>query len=256
MDKLLSALMLTVFAVAAVVADVVVDQPYDGSSAERTSQELPDYPEFSTYQLDDFATDQDWLLSTLTVLGTDGGWPPDNYDVVAEIWDDLPEDPNCGTDGQLILSAQGSEDEFTFGLTFDFGDALLPAGSYWLSVYVVRDFGAHGFWKWYSTTPVNGSEAYYHNPGGGHGYGICPIPGSARYGEVRDMAFTLEGTPAGGCAGDLDGDGDTDQSDLGILLANWGCDDPVNGCAGDLDGDDDTDESDLGILLADWGCVP
>jgi len=56
------------------------------------------------------------------------------------------------------------------------------------------------------------------------------------------------------CPGDLDGDGDTDQSDLGILLADWGCDDPVNGCAGDLDGDDKTDQVDLGILLADWGC--
>jgi hypothetical protein len=51
--------------------------------------------------------------------------------------------------------------------------------------------------------------------------------------------------------GDLDGDGDTDQSDLGILLADWGC---TENCPGDLDGDDDTDQSDLGILLADWGC--
>jgi hypothetical protein len=56
------------------------------------------------------------------------------------------------------------------------------------------------------------------------------------------------------CDGDLDGDGDTDQSDLGILLADWGCNDPVNGCASDLNGDDRTDQSDLGILLADWGC--
>jgi hypothetical protein len=53
------------------------------------------------------------------------------------------------------------------------------------------------------------------------------------------------------CVGDLDGDGDTDQADLGILLANWGC---TSGCVGDLDGDDDTDQGDLGILLADWGC--
>jgi hypothetical protein len=56
------------------------------------------------------------------------------------------------------------------------------------------------------------------------------------------------------CCGDLDGDWDTDHSDLGILLADWGCDDPVNGCAGDLNGDDKTDHADLGILLADWGC--
>jgi hypothetical protein len=56
------------------------------------------------------------------------------------------------------------------------------------------------------------------------------------------------------CSGDLDGDNDTDQGDLGTLLADWGCNDPVNGCVGDLDGDDDTDQGDLGILLADWGC--
>ena len=58
------------------------------------------------------------------------------------------------------------------------------------------------------------------------------------------------------CEGDLDGDGDTDQSDLGVLLGDWGCDDPVNGCDGDLNDDDKTDQSDLGILLADWGCAP
>jgi hypothetical protein len=56
------------------------------------------------------------------------------------------------------------------------------------------------------------------------------------------------------CPGDLDNDGDTDQADLSVLLADWGCDDPVNGCDGDLNGDDKTNQADLGILLADWGC--
>ncbi len=51
------------------------------------------------------------------------------------------------------------------------------------------------------------------------------------------------------CPGDLDGDGDTDQSDLGQLLGSYG----VDG-GGDLDGDGDTDQSDLGILLGDYGC--
>jgi hypothetical protein len=52
-----------------------------------------------------------------------------------------------------------------------------------------------------------------------------------------------------GCAGDLDGDGDTDLSDLGALLAAFELND-----GGDLDNDGDTDLSDLGILLADWEC--
>jgi hypothetical protein len=56
---------------------------------------------------------------------------------------------------------------------------------------------------------------------------------------------------AAGCTGDVDGDGDTDQADLGMLLADWGC---QADCVGDLDGDDDTDQGDLGVLLSDWGC--
>ena len=51
--------------------------------------------------------------------------------------------------------------------------------------------------------------------------------------------------------GDLNGDGCVDQSDLGILLADWGC--TGGNCPGDCDGDGDTDQADLGILLAHWG---
>jgi hypothetical protein len=49
--------------------------------------------------------------------------------------------------------------------------------------------------------------------------------------------------------GDLDGDGVTDQADLGVLLASYGQD-----AGGDLDADGDTDQADLGILLGDFGC--
>jgi hypothetical protein len=61
--------------------------------------------------------------------------------------------------------------------------------------------------------------------------------------------FWVEAVVLPPCPGDLDGDDDTDQSDLGILLASWAID-----AGGDLDGDGDTDQGDLGILLADWGC--
>ena len=52
------------------------------------------------------------------------------------------------------------------------------------------------------------------------------------------------------CPGDLNRDGHTDQADLGILIADWGC---TSDCAGDCDNDGDTDQADLGILLAHWG---
>lgn len=48
--------------------------------------------------------------------------------------------------------------------------------------------------------------------------------------------------------GDLDGDGDVDGADVGLLLAGWGSNDPAT----DLNGDDVTDGGDLGALLAGW----
>ena len=58
------------------------------------------------------------------------------------------------------------------------------------------------------------------------------------------------------CPGDIDGDGDTDHSDLGELLAAWCTQegDPNWNPDADLDGDGHVGHGDLGILLADWGC--
>ena len=46
--------------------------------------------------------------------------------------------------------------------------------------------------------------------------------------------------------GDLNGDGQLNGADIGILLSVWGTPD------GDVDGDGDTDGGDLGALLANW----
>ncbi|MBU6209276.1 MAG: zinc-dependent metalloprotease [Planctomycetes bacterium] len=50
--------------------------------------------------------------------------------------------------------------------------------------------------------------------------------------------------------GDVDGDGDVDGADLGIMLATWG---DCPGCAADLDGDGTVDGADLGVLLSSFG---
>ncbi len=48
--------------------------------------------------------------------------------------------------------------------------------------------------------------------------------------------------------GDIDRDGDVDQSDLGLLLIAYEIND-----GGDIDGDGDTDQADLGLLLINYG---
>ncbi len=71
-------------------------------------------------------------------------------------------------------------------------------------------------------------------------------------GRITQLRFV----PPSGCVGDVDGDGDTDHSDLGALLAAWGSQpgDPNWNPGADLDGNGEVGHSDLGILLADWGC--
>lgn len=62
--------------------------------------------------------------------------------------------------------------------------------------------------------------------------------------------------PAVACVGDIDGDGDTDQQDLGAFLSAWCTQegDPNWNPWADLDGDGHVGHTDLGILLSDWGC--
>ena len=68
--------------------------------------------------------------------------------------------------------------------------------------------------------------------------------------------FWVETVVSQPCVGDIDGDGDTDHSDLGALLSAWGSQpgEPNWNPNADLDGDGHVGHSDLGILLGDWGC--
>jgi hypothetical protein len=55
----------------------------------------------------------------------------------------------------------------------------------------------------------------------------------------------------GGCAADLDGDGEVGASDLSRMLDDWG--DAPKGSNADLDGDGAVGAPDLSLLLAAWG---
>ncbi|HUU84972.1 MAG TPA: hypothetical protein VM243_15840 [Phycisphaerae bacterium] len=83
-------------------------------------------------------------------------------------------------------------------------------------------------------------------------YGVCPDPFGVMWSAY------IGGECGEGCVGDIDGDGDTDHSDLGELLSAWGSrpGDPNWNPNADLDGNGEVGHSDLGIVLSDWGCVP
>ena len=51
-----------------------------------------------------------------------------------------------------------------------------------------------------------------------------------------------------GCAADLNGDGEVNAEDLGLLLVAW-----EGAGEADLDGNGEVGASDLGLLLSSWG---
>ncbi|HMP36603.1 MAG TPA: hypothetical protein PKC43_04070 [Phycisphaerales bacterium] len=107
---------------------------------------------------------------------------------------------------------------------------------------------------WWIVHQVN-ALATWTRPDGGQS---LAIGGMFIESPSHDAWFTtLHGCPpdAPSLPGDLDGDGDVDGADLGVLLGSWGACPPSrpSGCPGDLDGNGSVDGADLGLLLAGWG---
>ena len=73
------------------------------------------------------------------------------------------------------------------------------------------------------------------------------IPGET----THQLSLTIEvEVGASSDPADINGDGDVNGADLGILLASWGpCPPP---CPADINGDGVVNGADLGLLLAAW----
>jgi hypothetical protein len=52
------------------------------------------------------------------------------------------------------------------------------------------------------------------------------------------------------CPADLDGNGEVNGADFGLLAAGWGTP------AADINGDGTTNGADVGVLVAAWGSCP
>jgi hypothetical protein len=215
-------------------AEIIWDQPWDGKSGAFIAQEFSDSSNLSAFQLDDFTITRPYYIDKVTVPGFEGGLEAEsagggkhagagprlwvdaaeildaavtpavnmsvkNNAVTAEIWEGLP-----GSFGghKVMGSASGGEEVQSGTLVVNFGGQRLPPGQYWLSVYVSRPLHTGGQWFWLSTEKVTGSEHYFYSRGRAYGVGPDPVPASrVPYAEEQvktDMAFTLQGRPAGG----------------------------------------------------------
>ena len=85
---------------------------------------------------------------------------------------------------------------------------------------------------------------------------VAVLPTGEIWATGGDGFIFNSGIPVPSPCGDLDGDGDVDQADLGILLAAFGAcpgDPNYNVAAGELAGDPCVTQADLGVLLSVFG---
>ncbi|MCK4340734.1 MAG: hypothetical protein KAY37_03300 [Phycisphaerae bacterium] len=209
------------------------------------------YPQFSTKQWDDITLADDQLLGTGQAFfypETWGGYG--SIDFLVELAD-APGGAEAGANVLLTTIGSGAA-----GLIYwDFGGEVLPSGTYWLSVQASGGFINYGMVNWYRANEwhPNGSEHYYHNPGGGHGHGTDPAPGSTWHNTPADLAFILNTVLDPDC----NTNGILDECDI---AAGTSLDDNGNGipdecetpavCSGDCNCDGAIDWRDIDYFVA------
>ncbi len=105
--------------------------------------------------------------------------------------------------GRVLLSVTGRGTSGIPEVTWDFGGAELPAGTYWISVQAMGGWFEYGqfWWRRANLAHPAGSEHYIHNPGGGFGHGGECVAASVWYDAAADLAFALHGRVTSDCDG-------------------------------------------------------
>lgn len=141
-------------------------------------------PSISIAEIDSFTTTTVYRLGTLTAFASsDGGGTP--ISVSGSIYSGAPPG-DAGA--ELAATAFGTLDA-DHNVVVDFGGALLPAGTYFLTAFVTRETNADGIWFW--NTTLSGPEALAWQIG----RGLAPEPESSVFPDPPlALAYTLTGT--------------------------------------------------------------
>jgi MYXO-CTERM domain-containing protein len=184
-------------------ADTLLDQPPDpGLFLGNANQEFSDFPDFSTYAVNDVSFVIGVTLETITTYhrNFNDTWPGvgtgtailNIFDKVGARPDDVTDDPTVGliVPVQFVESATGV-DVIAGGLSID-----LPAGDYWIGLTPQLDAIFPGQENVLLAGTLIGDETAQNNPGGAFGF----APGWSGVGDSIggvpvDYAMTIEGTP-------------------------------------------------------------
>jgi hypothetical protein len=174
----------SVFGSAARAAFIVDQEPTAGIGLQSTFYTLQ--PGASFAEIDTFTTTAAYRLGTLTAFSSsDGGGAP--LSASASIYEGAPPDEPGST---LVATASGNLDA-SHSIVVDFGNELLPAGSYFLTAFVVRQTELDGIWYW--NTTYSGPQALTWAIG--EGQPPAPETNPNQTGPLA-LAYTLTGTLA------------------------------------------------------------
>lgn len=248
--------------ISARAADVViVSLPWTSplSAGPRAQNYPPDQDSRDIWIVEDFTTDQDWLIGKFSSRGNTSP----TTDVCATILDDWP------TTGQVVMHSvlgTGRTEPYpgsTWGqYACDFGHQRLPAGRYYImwqadgnpSTLLPVFFAQGGAYAVGAGTPDN---AYQYNPGGGWNLpdGVLdPVTSELNnQGVPIGVNFTLMGEVAPPlCIGDFNTDGGVDGADVESFFIAWEAADN----RADVNRDGGVDGSDVETFFLAWeaGC--
>jgi len=200
---------------------------------------------------------------TLSMTMTIAGATPVGLHRMLRDWGEGASDAT-GPEG---MGADAAPGDATWLHTFFSGQFWDTAGGdFALAPSATQSVGATGFYSWTSAGMISDVQVWLDSPSTNFGWLVLgkedAFPTAKQFASRQHAeplfrpALLIEFTPPTPCAGDADNDGDTDSTDLNIVLTAFGCGtgSPEGACAGDIDGDGDTDSTDLNIILSDFGC--
>ena len=173
------------FCATAARADFIVDQQPTADIGLISTLYTLDAP-FSTLEIDSFTTTTSYRLGTLTAFTSSDGAGP-NISVTGSIYSG---GPPGGPSANLVATASGTLDA-DHNIVVNFHDALLPAGTYYLTAFPERQIPLYGIWYW--NTTFSGPQALTWPIGAG----LSPAPETSTFtDQPLALAYTLTGTLA------------------------------------------------------------
>ena len=192
------------------------DQPLSSENQSAyVDQNLPDFPDYSSFLADDFVVQKSWKIDSIFVPG--GGWngftslmnaDSLHWAIYADNGGIPAGDPSGGgnppvwslsllpTDFRVTISngsnGQPSDTYLVFPIPL-----ILPPGHYWLIFYPSMNFSSYGQFGRQPANTENGYTGQFINPGNGFSYGPNWQEWTVLGPTQRDIAFNIGGEVVG-----------------------------------------------------------